>query len=116
MGLIRPAVKKPPAELIVVDNDSTDAQKLDYLAAIDGKLARVLRVPGDFNFARLNNLAAAAATSDCLCLLNNDIKALDGDWLDEMLARLAGPQVCALGAPLVWASRGGQPGRGGVAP
>src|SRR5258708_26174932 len=101
MGLIRPAVKKPPAELIVVDNDSTDAQKLDYLAAIDGKLARVLRVPGDFNFARLNNLAAAAATGDCLCLLNNDIKALDGDWLDEMLARLAGPHVRAVAAPLV---------------
>jgi GT2 family glycosyltransferase len=101
---IKPALKKHAAEIIVVDNDSTDEDTLDYLAAIDGKLARVLRIPGDFNFARLNNLAAAAATGDFLCLLNNDIKALDGDWLDEMLARLADPDVGAVGALLVWPS------------
>jgi GT2 family glycosyltransferase len=101
---IKPAVKKHAAEIIVVDNDSADEETLDFLAAIDGKLARVLRIPGDFNFARLNNLAAAVAAGDCLCLLNNDIKALDGDWLDEMLARLAGPNVGAVGALLVWPS------------
>jgi GT2 family glycosyltransferase len=96
---IKPAVEKRAAEIIVVDNDSTDEDTLDYLAAIDGTMARVLRIPGDFNFARLNNLAAAAATGGCLCLLNND-----GDWLDEMLARLAGPNVGAVGALLVWPS------------
>jgi GT2 family glycosyltransferase len=101
---IKPAVENRAAEIIVVDNDSTDEDTLDYLAAIDGTVARVLRVPGDFNFARLNNLAAAAATGDCLCLLNNDIKALDGNWLDEMLARLASPNVGAVGALLVWPS------------
>jgi GT2 family glycosyltransferase len=101
---IKPAVERHAAEIIVVDNDTTDEDTLHYLAAIDGKLARVLRIPGDFNFSRLNNLAVAEAAGDCLCLLNNDIKALDGDWLDEMLARLAGPNVGAVGALLVWPS------------
>jgi O-antigen biosynthesis protein len=101
---IEPAVKKQTAEIIIVDNDSSDAETLEYLAAIDGKVARVMHIAGEFNFARLNNLAAVAATGDSLCLLNNDIKALDDNWLDEMLGRLAGVDVGAVGALLVWPS------------
>jgi O-antigen biosynthesis protein len=101
---IQPAVKKRATEIIVVDNDSSDADTLEYLAALDGKLARVMRVTGEFNFARLNNIAAHAATGDSLCLLNNDIQALDGHWLDEMLGRLAGVDVGAVGALLMWPS------------
>jgi O-antigen biosynthesis protein len=101
---IESAVKKQTAEIIIVDNDSSDAETLEYLAAIDGNAARVMRIAGEFNFARLNNLAAVAATGDSLCLLNNDIKALDDNWLDEMLGRLAGVDVGAVGALLVWPS------------
>ena len=100
---IQPALKSR-AEIIVVDNDSSDPETLDYLAMIEGDIAQVLRVPGDFNFARLNNIAASVATGDHLLLLNNDIKALDTDWLDEMLTRLAEPDVGAVGALLLWPS------------
>lgn len=99
---IAPALVRTPAEIIVVDNDSSDPETLDYLAAIDGKIARVLRVPGVFNFSRLNNAAAEAASGDYLCLLNNDIEALDDRWLDEMLSRIAEPDVGAVGATLLW--------------
>src|SRR5262249_43142035 len=54
---LQPALRKRDCELIVVDNDSSDPATLDYLSAIDGRVARVLRLPGDFNFARLNNAA-----------------------------------------------------------
>jgi O-antigen biosynthesis protein len=101
---IQPALKARPAEILVVDNDSADPDAVEYLAAIDGGLAKVLKVSGPFNFARLNNCAAAAATGDVLCLLNNDIKALDGDWLDEMLGRLGEADVGAVGALLLWPS------------
>src|SRR5262249_48487509 len=100
---IQPALKSR-ADIIGVDNDSSDPDTLDYLATIEGDVAQVLRVPGDFNFARLNNMAASVAKSDHLLLLNNDIKALDTDWLDEMLARLAEPDVGAVGALLLWPS------------
>ncbi len=99
---IAPALVRTPAEIIVVDNDSSDPETLDYLAAIDGKIARVLRVPGVFNFSRLNNAAAAVASGDYLCLLNNDIEALDDCWLEEMLSRIAEPDVGAVGATLLW--------------
>jgi len=74
--------------------------------------ARVLHVPGPFNYARLNNLAAREAVSDCLLFLNNDVKALDGTWLDEMRARLNETDVGAVGALLAWPS--GMVQHGGV--
>jgi GT2 family glycosyltransferase len=101
---IRPAIERHSAEILVVDNDSSDPATLDYLAQIDGTAAKVMRVPGHFNYARLNNLAAEAATGDVLCLLNNDVKALDDVWLEEMLSRLADPDVGAVGALLLWPS------------
>ena len=64
----------------------------------------MLRVPGSFNFSRLNNRAAEAARGDVLCLLNNDVKALDDAWLDEMLGRIADRDVAAVGALLMWPS------------
>jgi GT2 family glycosyltransferase len=99
---ITPAMARTPAEIVVVDNDSSDPETLDYLAAVDGGIARVLRVPGVFNFSRLNNAAAAVASGDYLCLLNNDIEALDDQWLEEMLSRIVEPDVGAVGATLLW--------------
>ncbi len=101
---IRPAVERVQADILVVDNDSSDPDALTYLAEIEGNVATVLRVSGDFNFPRLNNYAAEAANAEVLCLLNNDVKALDEQWLDEMLSRLAERDVGAVGALLVWPS------------
>jgi len=64
----------------------------------------VLRAPGPFNFARLNNRAAEAASGDVLFLVNDDVEALDAGWLSEMLSRLAEPDVGAVGALLLWPS------------
>jgi O-antigen biosynthesis protein len=101
---IRSAVDRQRAEIMVVDNDSADPETLDYLAEIDGDIATVVRVPGDFNFPRLNNRAAQAASGDFLCLLNDSIKALDDAWLGELLGRIAAEDVGAVGALLIWPS------------
>jgi O-antigen biosynthesis protein len=101
---ICPTISKHGAELIVVDNDSTDADAREYLAEIDGGLATVLRVSGPFNVSRLNNSAAGRANSKVLCFLSDSTKALDDDWLAEMLGRLAGDDVGAVGALRVWSS------------
>jgi len=101
---IRPAVDKARAKILVVDNDSVDPDTLAYLAEIKGGIASVLHVPGEFNVPRLINCAARTARSELLCLLNNDIKALDADWLEEMLGRISVDDVGAVGALLVWPS------------
>lgn len=101
---ILPTVERTNAEVLIVDNNSTDPATLAYLAEIKKTLATVLHVAGEFNFPRLNNHAARAAHSEVLCLLNNDVKALDDRWLEEMLSRIAANDVGAVGALLVWPS------------
>jgi GT2 family glycosyltransferase len=64
----------------------------------------VLHVEGPFNFARLNNIATRTAAGDYICLLNNDVEAIDDRWLEEMLGRIAEPDVGAVGAQLLWPS------------
>jgi O-antigen biosynthesis protein len=109
---IRPAVERSNADILVVDNDSIDRETLDYIGGLSRRGTKVLRIEGPFNFARLNNHAAAALDSDVLCLLNNDIEAGSDDWLEEMLARLVEPDVGAVGALLTYP--GGIVQHGGV--
>ena len=109
---IGPAVARSNADILVVDNDSTDPDTLEYLTGLSRRGVKILRIEGPFNFARLNNRAAATLDSDVLCLLNNDIEAGSEDWLEEMLARLAEPDVGAVGALLTFP--GGVVQHGGV--
>jgi GT2 family glycosyltransferase len=100
-----PVLTHVDVDLLVVDNDSSDDKTIRSLALLKEKRrARVLPVPGPFNYARLNNLAVRETDADFLLFLNNDVKALDGTWLDEMRARLAEPDVGAVGALLAWPS------------
>jgi GT2 family glycosyltransferase len=97
---IAPAIRRCRADILVVDNDSAHPETIDFLADLPRRGVRTLRIEGPFNFARLNNCAAAKVDADILCLLNNDIEASSDDWLEEMLTRLGEPDVGAVGALL----------------
>lgn len=109
---IAPAIDRCGADILVVDNDSSEPDTIAYLADQARRGIRILRIEGPFNFARINNQASALLDSDVLCLLNNDIEANSDDWLEEMLSRLAEPDVGAVGALLTWP--GGVVQHGGV--
>ena len=100
--------KYPAYEIIVIDNDSDDADTCRYLDAIEAREAelagrlRVLRQPGPFNFSAMNNAAARTARGDYLLLLNNDTAALHDDWLDEMMGHAVRPDVGIVGAKLLY--------------
>ncbi|MCA3356700.1 MAG: glycosyltransferase family 2 protein [Roseomonas sp.] len=95
----------PALEVIVVDNDSTEPALHDLLArwSNDPRL-RVLPIAGPFNFALLNNLAAAEARGEVLVLLNNDTEILHAEWLREMVALAIRPEIGAVGAKLFFPS------------
>lgn len=96
----------PELELIVIDNGSQEKRTLAYLEGLAADpRARVLRDEGDFNFARLNNLAAAQAQGEFLCLLNNDIEIHDPSWLKEMMRFAQRPGTGAVGARLLYPDR-----------
>lgn len=95
----------PEYEIIVVDNDSqtTEAQAfLSGLEQVDSNRIRVLRVPGPFNFSRMNNLAVAQARGEFILMLNNDTAVLHADWLTHMMRHALRDGVGIVGARLVY--------------
>ena len=90
-------------EVIVVDNGSTDPALHALLAerAADPRL-RVIPSPGPFNYAALNNQAAAEARGEVLVLLNNDTEVRQPDWLTELVSLAMRPGAGAIGARLLF--------------
>ena len=101
---------KTAHEILVVDNDSADPETLDYLDEIAREGVKVAHAGGPFNFSRLVNAGAAVSSAEYVLLLNNDVEARKEGWLEEMLSRLAEPDVGAVGALLSFPSGGVQHG------
>lgn len=87
-------------EIIIIDNGSVEPESLEYLASVQSERIKVLRDNSPFNFSALNNLAAAIAQGQVLCLLNNDIEIITSNWLEEMLSFALRPNVGCVGAKL----------------
>ncbi len=88
-------------EIILLDNDSTEPETLEYLEALTGK-RRVYRYPGPFNFSAINNFGAARVRGEYLLFLNNDTQVIEPDWLTAMLEQAQRPEVGAVGAKLLY--------------
>jgi O-antigen biosynthesis protein len=102
---LRRTINLKEAEVIVIDNDSSDPETASFLAEIAEQRVRVAPFSGTFNFSRMINSAASIATGEFILLLNNDVEAISPGWLDEMMSRIAEPDVGAVGATLLWPSR-----------
>ncbi|MBV9756004.1 MAG: glycosyltransferase family 2 protein [Alphaproteobacteria bacterium] len=93
----------PTVEVIVVDNDSQDARLRSLYARLsDRGRVRVLAFPEPFNWSRMNNAGAEAASGEVLVLLNNDIAVTERGWLRELAAQAARPEIGAVGAKLLF--------------
>lgn len=102
-----------PHEVIIVDNGSVEPGTHAVFDRVRADGGTVVRDDGPFNFSRLSNLGAHAASGEWLVFMNNDIELLDGNWLGSMVACAALPDVGAVGAKLLYADRSLQ--HGGVA-
>ena len=91
--LDRRADNATPFEILVIDHESREPATQAYLAALVAQgSARILPYSGDFNWALMNNLAAAETKAEVLVFLNNDTVALSRDWLDELAAQAMRPE------------------------
>jgi GT2 family glycosyltransferase len=93
----------PDYDIVIVDNGSAEAGTREYFERLraDARVS-ILRLDEPFNFARLNNQAAAAARGDVLCFLNNDTEVITADWLEEMVSLACQDGVGAVGAMLYY--------------
>jgi GT2 family glycosyltransferase len=93
----------PPTELIVIDNGSSEPETLHYLAHLEQQEnVRVLRRPGKFNYAALNNEAVSLARGELIALINNDVEATHPGWLAAMAGQALRPEIGAVGAKLLF--------------
>jgi GT2 family glycosyltransferase len=88
-----------PIEIVIVDNDSAEPQTLEYFVRSSH---RVVQSPGLFNFSRINNDGAKAATGEYVVFLNNDTEVISPEWIDEMLQYAQRPDVACVGAKLLF--------------
>ena len=94
----------PNFELLVVQH--LGSSTLPEEAAVEHIIAQhgATRIPysAPFNFAAMNNLAAARATGNVLLFLNDDVDPLTSNWLTRLTAWLDRPEVGAAGAKLTF--------------
>lgn len=112
VGLLRTCIEGllnntdyPDLEIIVVDNQSSAPEALEYLDGLPLQGVRVLPHPHPFNYSTINNRAVEHATGEIIGLVNNDIEIIESGWLKEMVSQLLRDKVGAVGAKLLWPNR-----------
>jgi GT2 family glycosyltransferase len=91
------------AEVIVVDNGSTDATPEVCTKWAEGSRRVYQRHDQQLGFARACNAGAAVADGEFIVFLNNDTFVLD-DWLGALLRPFADPSVMVTGSRLLYPS------------
>ncbi len=93
----------PAYEILLVDNESDEPSSIAYFRELESTAKfRLLRFEGAFNYSAINNFAARHASGEILGLLNNDTEVIARDWLSEMVAYAARPEIGAVGAKLLY--------------
>ena len=93
-------------EIIVVDNGSSEENKIKYSELVASAGGKYIYEPMQFNFSRMCNKGAEAAEGQYLLFLNDDIEIRDGIWLQRMVGHAELPYIGAVGAKLMYPENG----------
>ena len=109
-------------EIIIVENNSEKKSTFEYYKKLqDNPKIKVLKYEEKgFNFSRINNFGVQYANGEYLLLLNNDIKVITPNWMEEMLSLCQREEVGIVGAKLLYKDKtvqhaGVVVGMGGIA-
>lgn len=90
-------------EIIIIENNSTTKEIFDYYRELSKEEnIRLLKWKKEFNYAAINNFGAKHAKGEYLLFLNNDVTAINSDWMEEMLGVCQRPEVGVVGVKLIY--------------
>jgi GT2 family glycosyltransferase len=90
-------------EIIIADNGSVQENTKEYLSSLSHiPNINVIKLPGPFNFSKINNDARKHAIGEMLVFLNDDTKIIAGEWLTELVSVASRAEVGAVGALLLY--------------
>lgn len=95
-------VVSPPDQLVVIDNGSTDGTAV-FLSSIAPEFpdCEIITYPINTGFARAMNEGLRHAKHDCIVLMNNDVKIITTDWLEEVRRAVQANPNTLIGANLI---------------
>lgn len=97
------AARPDRLDILVVDNRSTEPETRALFADLSSdEQVRILPMDEPFNWARLNNEAAASGSQELLVFANNDIEMTTRGWDDRLRTWLEQPDVGVVGARLLY--------------
>ena len=91
-------------EIIVLDNESSEPETLEFLGHIsrEDQRVRILQYHHPFNFPAINNYGVHHARGAFVALVNNDTEVISPDWLTEMIGHAIRPGIGCVGAKLYY--------------
>jgi GT2 family glycosyltransferase len=90
-------------EIILVENSSRRPETFALYDRLSREPnLRILVWKEPFNYAAVNNHAARRANGEVLLFLNNDVQAINTDWLEQLLQHALRPEIGAVGAKLYY--------------
>ena len=93
--------------ITIVDNQSSEEATLKLFQDLEKgypEKVRVIPHNKEFNYSAINNAAARQSTADFIGLINNDVEAINADWLTEMTSLAMRPDVGCVGAKLLYSN------------
>jgi len=90
-------------EIIIVDNQSQKEETKELFNELEkSPNIKIVKYDAPFNYAAIMNFGVQYAKGEYLLLLNNDIEAIEPEWLHEMLSQAMREQVGAVGTMLLY--------------
>ncbi|NTJ11455.1 glycosyltransferase [Rhizobium lusitanum] len=89
-------------QIVVVDNNSTERETLDYLKTTPVRVVNIPSPPSGFSYSYVNNEAVKGLNSDYVLFLNDDTEVISPRWLSQMAGWLQVDGVASVGARLLF--------------
>ena len=98
----------PDFDVLVLSNNSTDAEFFKVLDAFQAKYPgrfRWIEQNYPFNYSKLMNAGFREVDGELICHLNNDVEIIKPDWMQRMVEQAIRPEIGAVGAKLLYPNR-----------